>query len=71
MAGPYDTQRDGDIVLHQEAIEQLIDERTGQRINAAAGIGTVAHAAGANPTAAEYNTLVDEFNALVTAMKGE
>lgn len=32
-------------------------------------IGDVAHAAGANPTAAEFNALVDQFNQLIEKME--
>lgn len=37
-------------------------------LDATAGIATIAVAAGANPTKAEYDTLVAAFNALVTML---
>lgn len=65
-----DIQRDSDTVLHQDAVEAVVDERLdGVAAENTAIADLTAIAGGESPTEAEHNAVVTKVNAILAALR--
>lgn len=61
-------QHEGDIIPHQDQVEEVIDDQL-KRTSAVGVLPNRAVAAGANPTKAEYDTLVASHNSVLQVLR--
>lgn len=65
-----DVQADGDKILHQDSVEDVIDERLdGVTAENTTIADLTAITGGESPTEAEYNAVVTKVNAILAALR--
>jgi hypothetical protein len=63
------SQQPGDKVLHQDAVEEVIDERLEDASSQGALTNVAAITGGESPTEAEFNALVTRVNVLTQVLR--